>query len=315
MSLEVVTYLEDLYGKCLFRTISYVDVKTQLHARNVNFAPSDSYYILTLKLRRDILLEGNSKSETAKHITEEINALTASRHSIGSRYKCSLTGCNFLSTKYEKYLRHLEFVHHNSSARFVCNFRHQCSRSFPSFSSLKCHYNSCHKNKVYWNTKSGVSVRQNQLVEQLIQLRCEKASCGHSTVCSLRKFKAHLYTHTDKKEEVQCLFCSYTSNTSGSLKSHFSRKHRVQTVNMICSKFLQNDRIEGFQDTEDVEDEKDKELELELDVAEGFSDEDDGGEECDEEEVFVKALAMTVKYSIYSLILNLYDIIFSSMSG
>ena len=136
MSLEVVTYLEDLYGKCLFRTISYVDVKTQLHARNVNFAPSDSYYILTLKLRRDILLEGNSKSETAKHITEEINALTASRHSIGSRYKCSLTGCNFLSTKYEKYLRHLEFVHQNSSARLVCNFRHHCSRSFPSFSSL-----------------------------------------------------------------------------------------------------------------------------------------------------------------------------------
>merc|ERR1711867_233818 len=65
------------------------------------------------------------------------------------------------------------------------------------------------------------------------------------------------------------------------------------TVDMICSKFLQNDRIEGFQDTEDVEDEKDKELELELDVAEGFSDEDDGGEEFDEEEVFVKALAMT----------------------
>ena len=315
-----MSYLEEVYSKCLFKTISYVDVKTQLHARNVNFAPSDSYYILTLKLRRDILLEGNSKSETAKHITEEINALTASRHSIGSRYKCSLKGCNFLSTKYEKYLRHLEFVHQNSSARFVCNFRHHCSRSFPSFSSLKSHYNSCHKNKVYWNKKSGVSVRQNQLVEELIQLRCEKASCGHSTVCSLRKFKAHLYTHTDKKEEVQCLFCSYKSNTSGTLKSHFSRKHRVQTVNMICSKFLQNDRIEGFQDTEDVEDEKDKELELELelDVAEGLSDEDDGGDEFDEEELFVKALAMTfnewmnVKNLAYSTVNFVVSEIFNS---
>ena len=145
-------------------------------------------------------------------------------------------------------------------------------------------------------------------------MRCEKASCGHSTVCSLRKFKAHLYTHTDKKEEVQCLFCSYKSNTSGTLQSHFSRKHRVQTVEMICSKFLLNDRIEGFNYTEDVEVEKDKKLEISVDVTEGFSDEDDGGEEFDEEEVFVKALAMMVKY-INSMILNLNDIIFSSTSG
>ena len=307
---DIVGYLEEVYSKCLFRTITYDDVKRKLHARNVNFSPSDSYYILTLKLRRDILLEGNRESETAKHITEEIGALTASRHSIGSRYKCSLTGCNFLCTKFDKYLRHLEFVHQNSSARLVCNFRHQCSRNFPTFNTLKSHYNSCHKNK-----KSCVSVRQNQLVEELIQLRCGKASCGHSTVCSLKKFKAHLYSHTDKKEEVQCLFCAYKSNTSGTLKSHFSRKHRVQTVETICSKFLQNTRNEGFDDTEDVEVEKEKELEISVDVAEGFSDEEDGGEECDEEEVFVKALAMTVKYSIYTLILNLYDIIFSSMSG
>ena len=63
-----------------------------------------------------------------------------------------------------------------------------------------------------------------------------------------------------------------------------------------------------------MEVEKDKKLEISVDVTEGFSDEDDGGEEFDEEEVFVKALAMTVKY-INSMILNLNDIIFSSTSG
>ena len=98
---DIVRYLEEVYTKCLFRTITYDDVKRQLTARNVNFSPSDSYYILTLKLRRDILLEGNRESETAKHIKEEIDALTASRHSIGSWYKCSLTACNFLCTKYD----------------------------------------------------------------------------------------------------------------------------------------------------------------------------------------------------------------------
>ena len=64
-----------------------------------------------------------------------------------------------------------------------------------------------------------------------------------------------------------------------------------------------------------MEAEKEKESEISVDVVEGFSDEDDGGEEFDEEEVFVKALAMTVKYIIYSMIFNLNDIIFSSTSG
>ena len=46
---------QELYNKCLFRNVSYEEIKLEMSARQINFSPSDSYFILTLKLRREIL--------------------------------------------------------------------------------------------------------------------------------------------------------------------------------------------------------------------------------------------------------------------
>ena len=99
---------------------------------------------------------------------------------------------------------HLELVHQNSKARFVCQFRHSCQRDFPRFSIHKNHVKDSHKKR-----ESHVGIRQNQLVEQLSRPECAESSCGHQSMSRIKLLKQHLYSHTDRKEEVQCIFCSY----------------------------------------------------------------------------------------------------------
>ena len=52
---------QEVYSRALFRNINYLQLKSELVSRNTNFSPSDTYYLLTLKLRRGILqkYEGN----------------------------------------------------------------------------------------------------------------------------------------------------------------------------------------------------------------------------------------------------------------
>ena len=279
----------EAYSKCLFRTISYYEVKTELEDRGINFSPSDTYYILTLKLRSELLRKADPNCAIARKVDEEVAAYKAQKHTVGSLYKCCLVGCNFACTNHDNYLRHLEFVHQSSSARLTCNYRHDCSRNFPSFGQLKSHVLNFHK-----KNKSSVLIRQNQLVEQLTRLRCVEASCGHATVSSISHLKTHLYSHTGRKEQVRCIFCCYKSDTTGSLKSHFSRKHKIQTVDQLINGVVQSSS--NFENTENTKHVESEDTNFEPYVETDDEDSCDEEEESEEdlEEVFVKALAITV---------------------
>ena len=66
---------QEVYSKCLFRSISLAELKAELLLRNVNFYPSDSYLILTLKRRRDILVKSNDQPDIFDLINQEIVGL------------------------------------------------------------------------------------------------------------------------------------------------------------------------------------------------------------------------------------------------
>ena len=219
---------QEIYSKALFRSISYSELKSELESRKINFSPSDSYYILTLRLRRTILRESEGSNKVADRIDDEISAYEKSKHNVGSRFKCSLIGCPHIASNHRKYLSHLEFSHVNTSSRLTCQFRHNCSRDFPSFKLLKAHCLNVHMKR-----KSAVLLRQDQLVQQIVKLKCAMSSCGHQEVSTIKELKIHLNDHTDKREEVQCLFCAYSTNNPGSLRSHFSRSHKLQTVELL----------------------------------------------------------------------------------
>ena len=76
---------QEVYSKCLFRTINYNDLKLELAKAKINYSPSDSYYILTLKLRRAILLKCDVNDRISINLNEEIRAYEESKYSVGSR--------------------------------------------------------------------------------------------------------------------------------------------------------------------------------------------------------------------------------------
>ena len=297
-SVRTVKIMEDndfeSYNKCLFRTISYFELKHELEMRNINFSPSDSYYILTLKLRREILRKTDPKCIIGMKIDEEITAYKSNLHSVGNRYKCSLVGCSFLCKNHAKYMSHLEFVHQNSTSRFTCNYGHNCPRTFQTFKLLKSHVANYHVKH-----RSSVVVRQNMLVEQLLQVKCLQVSCGHEIVSTISKLKLHLYSHTDRKEEVKCIFCPYKSDTTGTLKSHFCRKHKVQTIDQLDVSLIDGSKqIESFlmENTAEAGIEETV-FEAAHENGDGIEEESEIGEddcENDEDEIFMKALAITV---------------------
>ena len=283
---------QEVYNRALFRNINFLQLKTELVSRNCNFSPSDSYFLLTLKLRRGILQKYEGNEVLVKKLDEEIAEQDTSKHSVGNRYRCSLPGCPFISKNHKKYLTHLEFVHQNTKSRLMCQFRHSCTREFPSVAMLKSHVKSAHTKQL-----SSVSLRQSQLVEDITSLKCAERSCNHQTVSNIKNLKTHLYSHTGKREEIQCIFCSYRTDATGSLSSHFSRKHKIQTVDLLnkgivhVSEFgaVANDDIAGNSNQEIVD----------VDNASDYEEEDDVEDNSDIttddlDELFVKALAITV---------------------
>lgn len=287
---------QELYNKCLFRTVSYEELKSKMIVRKINFSPSDSYYILTLKIRREILLKSDVNAQLVKNLDEEISSYYASKHTVGSRYRCCLVGCSYSCTNHSKYMNHLEFVHQNTPSRLTCQFRHNCERDFPSFSMLKAHVGNVHKKKT-----SSVALQQNQLVAEITKIKCPQSSCGQATFSRIDDLKTHLYSHTNKKEEVGCLFCSYKTNTTGSLSSHLSRNHKMQTVVQLNARIVvQTEEIASYSEADPIRDawlnqddvatpDDDSDQEVEDDCSETNSDDEE-----DMEEVFVKALAITV---------------------
>ena len=296
---------EAIYSKALFRTASLLELKNALSERGILFGPSDTYYLLTLRLRAEILKSSNIQAESCKMISEEIKAILASQSRTGSTYKCCIPGCPFLCKNYQKYLNHLDFLHKNGKSRLVCQYRHGCERNFPSVEMLKSHYLHIHRKK-----SSSVEIRQNQLVDQIVTLKCLKISCGNQRSVGIPAFKKHLYSHTMKKEDVQCPFCSYTTNVTGTLQQHLSRKHPVQTTNTLIFGIAIGSDTETEIDNEDVVSGQEC-LDSSLDdVAEDEDSEND--EEIPEsmmEEVFMKALSI-----LFNTWMNISNISWSTVN-
>ena len=287
---------QEVYNKCLFRTISYSELKSELESRKINFSPSDSFYILTLKLRRLILIESEGSNIIADRIDDEISAYEKTKHTVGSRFKCCLVGCTFSASNHRKYLSHLEFVHLNTSSRLTCQFRHSCSRDFPTFKLLKAHYLNIHKKRT-----SAVHIRQDQLVQQFVQLKCGMSSCGHQEVSTVKELKIHLNKHTDKREEVQCLFCAYRTNNSGSLRSHLSRNHKLQNVELLNEGIKQTESFMA-DDRDDCWMNASPEVLVESPHHSDTEEDEDEGDECadviETEDLFIRALAIMVIYFV-----------------
>ena len=286
----------DLYNKCLFKTINYNQLKSELLSRNINFSPSDTYPILTLRMRKDILEKLHIQHSVVQNIDSEIKLFEKVKYKSTSGYRCSFPGCSFQNLQHKRYVYHLQNVHHNSKSRLVCQFRHECTRDFPTVQMLRMHITRDHQRR-----ESSVVLNQNQLVEQITTLKCLENSCGHQSVSSILTLKKHIFSHTDKKEDTKCIFCSYKTNVTGTLKSHISRKHKIQTVSLLnpdivelrheedgaCysgnpeeSRVSARDEVNTDDHLEDLSSEDDE------NEVEGTSDLD--------EEVFVKALSITM---------------------
>ena len=311
----------NIYNKCLFRTISLVDLKLELTSHQVGFHQSDSYYILTLRLRREILLRLKMQPAVIEQLTNELNIYDKSKFKECSTYKCCVPGCYFRSFHHRQYISHLERAHYNGYFTFVCNYKHSCSRTFGLLGSLKFHIKQEHS-----QVKSSVMLNQLRLLETLLDLRCPKNSCGNQKVTSLKMLKSHIYSHLTAKESMSCPYCSYATNITGTMKCHINRKHAIQTVDIVSNVYLSRNENEFVEAPSQLSSASEVNLAISIDEPEESSNThelnvDIEDEECClSEDVFMRALANTfntwmnisgVAYSTVNMIVkevfNSYD--------
>ena len=291
---------QTLYNKLSFRKASFEEAKDEILKREIMFSPSDTTYILTLRLRKYILEKAELQSDVVQTIENELIEYEKRRRRPGDKYNCCLPGCKFSCSVHGKYISHLDLVHHHSTSKFICQHRHLCTREFQSVEMLKSHIKAVHEKRI-----TSVEISQNQLVKQLTKLKCCVASCGHSIFSSINLLKKHLQTHTDRKEEVQCVFCTFSTDTTGTLKSHMSRKHKVQTVDNLNPKLV----IETPEDFDELETEssggklaattsQDSEIDqTSVSFQEEAEEAEDENSVDDTEEVFLRAIAIMVSYN------------------
>ena len=58
-------------------------------------------------------------------------------------------------------------------------------------------------------------------------------SCGNQLCTGIEELRKHLYDHTDKNEEVQCLYCNYKTTITSTIKQHLYRKHRHNNIDHL----------------------------------------------------------------------------------
>ena len=304
---------QTLYNKLFFRKVSLVECETELNSRKIEFSSDYSLYILTLRLRKQILMKSMTQAKVVEDVSKELEEYEKCKRKKKTIYQCCLTGCKFTCLHHKKYLTHLELVHHNSKTKFTCNYRHTCAREFQTISMLKSHIKRDHE-KI---RQSSVAISQSQLVQELTKLQCSEKSCGNERFSTILQLKLHLKTHTDRKEETQCCFCDYKTINSGTLKSHMSRKHPVQTVNLLDSRFIvemleeEAEEVLGESVCERVLETSGGENNIEYEIEE-VSEEHALFEGLDEvldssddaEEIFIKAVAIMVIKKLNLLLLS-----------
>ena len=285
--MEVVNFeppeSQQVYSQALFKTILPAELKFQLNKHGLSSA-SDSYHLMTLKLQLQILKVSKGPSQLIDNLDEDIQKQSRVR----CNYKCCVQGCPFMTGNHWKYQLHFKSVHGRSSHSIMCQL-HGCEREFVSVVTLRKHIEVQH-----WKHESSVAKRQNVLVEQLVQMKCLCNSCGRQTVSSLQDLKNHLLSHFEKCEEVSCIFsgCMFSSDNRGSMRSHFSRKHKKQDVDALKKRIVV--------DSQDVQPSTAAEVETFIEPNTSVEEMSFDEEECDEpdskeiDEVFMKSLAISI---------------------
>ena len=85
----------EIYNRCLFKTINFIELKQELVSRSINFSPSDTYILLTLRLRKSILESLDIQHSVVESIDNEIKVYDQTKQRSGSGYSCSIPRCSF----------------------------------------------------------------------------------------------------------------------------------------------------------------------------------------------------------------------------
>ena len=225
---------ESIYIKCLFRSINFHELKSELTSRGIA-SNTDSYYTMTLKLRLHILEVENCYPSVQTEIKAELGLV---QEPSARGYMCSVPGCSFNSVNYKSLLKHLRALHSATKQHLVCQLS-GCTRVLSCLKMLNLHIRTSHQP----GKRSSVSLKQNQLTQEITSLRCLLSSCSHQKFKTIKDLKVHITsTHTDKMEEVECIFgdCRFRADRTGTLRSHFSRKHPLQQVHNLKSDVVEN---------------------------------------------------------------------------
>ena len=286
---------EELFNKCLFKQISLTDLKNELNNRQLDCFQADSYHILTSKLKLHILEQCQAMPLVREDIKNEIAAFYSTGPGRQKKvYQCCLIGCKFQAKQHKNYIRHLQF-HGTITQKLVCQLR-GCTRELSNLVMLKNHIKTSHR----LPRSSLLSVKQNQMIQELVQLRCLETSCQHQTVLNVKDLKTHLMKiHTEKREMVSCPFaeCNFETNVSGTFKSHFNRKHPLQQVENLKEAVVNDKFRDDFNIDIDV-------IDVEMTTNEASGDEYDANDDVqsengsfteetfEDEEIFLKSLAI-----------------------
>lgn len=290
-----------LYSRCLFKTIDFRTLQSELLARSVQVSCTDSFGLLTLKLRLELLIESDVNPEIIEQLRSEISLETRSKNS----YKCCLIGCPFKTVNHRMYIKHLQNLHSNTKQMLECQFR-GCKRQFIGVRSLEVHLKVAHSSR-----KSMVQMKHQEIVENVVELKCLQISCHHQITHTMKELKKHLNSHFLKKETVGCIFegCKFETDISGSLRDHFSKKHRNLDINHlnpdIISDFCGDIEIQCTSESSQVQDlsvpyYQEESHDIELDEQEELF------EDCDTLNIFLRSLSvmfndwMNVKHIPYT---------------
>ena len=258
--------------------------------REVAVLQSDTYLILTLKLRLAILSGASCATGEQENLKRELEGLVQ----LKPGYVCSITGCGFKSRNCKLLLIHLRSLHQNSNQPIKCPFN-DCDRVMSSVKMLMIHI------KTYHTRGKKENLNHVKIIEKLSVVKCLSVSCQYQKFKTVKELKVHLTSfHTRCNETVQCIFrgCTFATTVTGTLRSHFSKKHRDdQLINLkseICGTEYEGEEYQ----TNDVDGSDAIEFEVERSGDEvEITDEDNDCSEDESEDdlnLFTRALAITI---------------------
>ena len=251
---------------------------------------SDTYLILTLKLRLAILCGASCGTGEQENLKRELEGLVQ----LKPGYVCSIGGCGFKSRNNKLLLIHLRSLHKNSNQPIKCQLN-ECDRVMSSVKMLMIHI------KTYHTRGKKENLNHVKIVEKLSVVKCLSVSCQHQKFKTVKELKAHLTSfHTSRNETVQCIFrdCTFSTTVTGTLKSHFSKKHRDNQLLDLKPEICETENEGEEYPTDDVEGSDAIEFVDEICGDEDETNDNDNDFSVDEPDedlnLFTRALAITI---------------------